>query len=147
MKLKRDQISMHRLFGILGIVALLAACSSDDEERAASSVTGSNSAKGQSQVVAPVQEPEPKAQAVEQVQEEQMAEPEAEVITISAESDIQKELKQASQMLESARNENDELAARIQKLEAIFKEQEQNMQRQDEKLNDLKQQLENQTQE
>lgn len=141
---------MHRLIGILGMAVLLTACSSDDEERATSSISGSNSLEDQSQVLAPVQEPEPMEQVVEQEEGVEQSELEAEVnagMGSPVEPKVQDELEQANQMLESARVENDELAARIQKLEATFKEQELNMERQDEMLNDLKKQLESQTQE
>jgi len=93
-----------------------------------------------------VSEPESSALKVEPESQDKQTGIDVEVKSITAPSQeptVLDELEQARQKLESARDENSELAARIQRLEAVFEEQERSMELQDKKLSEMKQQLEN----
>lgn len=131
-----------------GMVVALSACGSSDDAATRSSVVDENQTSNAAQGYVVKAIPQDPAKATgnnaEQMNtslEQQAAEegaPESEKPT----PDIQLELKQARQSLKSARDENSELNARIQRLEEMFKEQERVMEQQDKKFSELKQQLE-----
>jgi len=140
----------NKLKGIMMavMVVALSACGSPDEEASKSVMADENKSSNAPQEYVIKALPQDAAQATgadaEKINaslEEQTAE-EGSPVPDEAMSDIQLELEQARQLLESARDENSELNNRIQRLEAMFKEQERVMEQQDKKFSDLKQQLE-----
>jgi len=130
------------------MVVALSACGSPDEEASKSSAADENKSSNAPQEYVVKAIPQVPAKTAgnnaEQMNTslEQQAAEEGAPESDEAMSDIQLELEQARQSLKSARDENSELNTRIQRLEAMFKEQERMMEQKDKKFSDLKQQLE-----
>lgn len=133
---------------VANIVVALSACGSQDEEAAKPPVMDENKSTNPAQEYVVKALPQTSVQDRKVVADQMSTTTDVQTADVGATGsdvgmpDYQSELEQARQSLDSARDENNELNTRIQRLEAMFQEQVRMMEQQDKKLSDLKQQLE-----